>query len=208
MPSRPLHPALTLIQQRASINHFDSRHTLDDPLIESLVRLATRAPSAYNLQNWRFVAVRSAGAKARLRALAFDQPKVEEASVCFIICGQLPDATQLPARLQPAVDAGWMPATIPPTWQAAAATHYAEARHARDEAIRSASLAAATLMLAAQAQGLASAPMVGFDPEGVHRCFDLTADEIPVMLLAVGRAADHNWPQKPRRPLTEVLDLV
>lgn len=84
MSSKPLHPALTLIQQRASINHFDSRHTLDDPLIESLVRLATRAPSAYNLQNWRFVAVRSAGAKARLRALAFDQPKVEEASVCFM----------------------------------------------------------------------------------------------------------------------------
>jgi hypothetical protein len=26
-----------------------------------------------------------------------------------------------------------------------------------------------------------------------------------VMLLAVGRAAPGNWPQKPRRPLREVL---
>lgn len=208
MPTQPRHPALTLIEARASIQHFDRQHTLDDACIASLVALATRAPSAYNLQNWRFIAVRSAAAKVRLRALAFDQPKVGDAAVCFIICGQLPDASQLPARLQPAVEAGWMPATLPSAWQAAAASQYADPRQARDEAVRSASLAAATLMLAAQAQGLASAPMTGFDPDGVHRSFGLTPDEIPVMLLAVGRAANHNGPQKPRRPLHEVFDLA
>ena len=35
-----------------------------------------------------------------------------------------------------------------------------------------------------------------------------THDEVPVMLVAVGRAAPGNWPQKPRRPLAEVLDMA
>jgi nitroreductase len=82
---------------------------------------------------------------------------------------------------------------------------YADARTARDEAVRSATLGAATLMHAAAAMGLASGPMVGFDAAGVAREFGLAADETPVMLVAVGRAAPGNWPQKPRRPITEVL---
>jgi NADPH:quinone reductase-like Zn-dependent oxidoreductase len=32
----------------------------------------------------------------------------------------------------------------------------------------------------------------------------LLPDEIPVLLVAIGRAATNNWPQKSRRPLTEV----
>ena len=53
------HPALTLIEQRISANRFDATHTLADAEIERLVHLATRAPTAYNLQNWRFIAVRT-----------------------------------------------------------------------------------------------------------------------------------------------------
>ena len=41
-----------------SANLFDASHTLTDVEIEELVRLATRAPTAYNLQHWRFIAVR------------------------------------------------------------------------------------------------------------------------------------------------------
>jgi nitroreductase len=50
--------------------------------------------------------------------------------------------------------------------------------------------------------------MIGFDPDAVAREFELAADEVPVMLLAVGFAAENNWPQKPRRPLSQVLTLV
>ena len=33
-------------------------------------------------------------------------------------------------------------------------------------------------------------------------------DEVPVMLLSVGAELPGNWPQKPRRPVADVLDLV
>jgi hypothetical protein len=42
----------------------------------------------------------------------------------------------------------------------------------------------------------------------VHREFGLAEDEVPVMLLSVGVERPGNWPQKPRRPMVDVLDLV
>ncbi len=202
------HPAIALIEQRASVNHFDPAHLLEPAEIQRLVQLATRAPTAYNLQNWRFIAVHTPESKRTLRVLAYDQAKVSEASATFIVCGQLPDAQALAARLQPFVESGHMPATLAAAWQADAQTKYADGRTARDEAIRSASLGAATLIHAATALGLASSPMIGFDEAGVAQTFGLADHELPVMLVPIGRAAPGNWPQKPRRPLAEVLDLA
>ena len=202
------HPTLAFIEQRISANRFDDSHSLADAEIARLVQLATRAPTAYNLQNWRFIAVRTPAAKARLRALAQDQAKVQEAAVCFIVCGVLADPEALAERLQPFVDGGFMPAAMAQGWLQAAQQQYASAQAVRDEALRSASFGAMTLMHAAQAMGLASCAMTGFDAEGVTSSFGLAREEVPVMLVTVGRAAAGNWPQKPRRPLEQVLEFA
>lgn len=201
------HPAIALIERRVSANLFDASHNLTDSQIEDLVRLATRAPTAYNLQNWRFVAVRTAEAKARLRDLAFGQNKVSDAAVTFIICGQFPDHETLAERLRPFVETGRMTLATASGWQQSVRAQYVDPGKARDEAVRSASLGAATLIYAAEAMDLVSGPVGGFDAEAVAREFGLAGNEIPVMLLPVGRAAAENWPQKPRRPLAEVLQL-
>lgn len=201
------HPAIQLIERRVSANHFDAGHALRHDEIEDLTRLATRAPTAYNFQNWRFIAASTAGAKARLRRLAHGQAKVSDAAATFFVCGLPPDARDLAARLHPFVQSGHMPAAMASNWQKAALAQYADGQAARDEAVRSASLGAATLMHAAEAMGYVSCPMVGFDADGVIREFGLALHEIPVMLVAVGRSAPGNWPQKPRRPLGEVLQI-
>ena len=90
-------------------------------------------------------------------------------------------------------------------WTDAARGLYGSEQVRRDEAVRSASLGAATLMLAAQGLGFASAPMTGFDAAGVASEFGLAANEVPVMLVAIGHAAPGNWPQKPRRPVDDAL---
>lgn len=53
-------PIQRAIESRVSVNYYDPDRTLSDDVIQSLVAQATRAPSAYNFQNWRFIAVRSA----------------------------------------------------------------------------------------------------------------------------------------------------
>lgn len=74
------HPTISLIERRVSANHFDASFTLTNAEIERLVDLATRAPTAYNFQNWQFVAVRGTQSKERLRALAYGQTKVTDGS--------------------------------------------------------------------------------------------------------------------------------
>jgi len=42
-----------VIEHRRTTNVFDPNHTISDEQIEHLVHLATRAPTSFNLQNWR-----------------------------------------------------------------------------------------------------------------------------------------------------------
>lgn len=204
-----IHPILQAIETRRTTVLFDPTRDISDEQIRELVRLATTAPTSFNLQNWRFLAVRSPAAKARLRAVAWNQAKITESAVTFIVCGRMADAQTLHERLAPAVGAGIMPAAMVAGWVAGAEKLYAGQRwRQRDEAVRSATLGAATLIFAAHAMGLGAGPMIGFDDEAVRREFELAEDEIPVMLLSVGYATPENWPQKPRRPLAEVLTVV
>jgi nitroreductase len=203
------HPTLDLIVQRTSVNRFDASYAIDDATIRELVRYASEAPSAYNFQNWRFVAVRTPAQKARLCEMAYGQKKVQEASVTFIVCGRLQPHLGLRDAMQPFVAAGHVDGAAVDAMVASATRGYADdPRMQRDEAIRSASLAAMTLMLAAQAMGLVSGPMIGFDPDQVHAGFGLRADEVPALLVTVGRPAPGNWPRKPRRPASDVLTIV
>lgn len=197
---------IELIKQRISTNKFDTSRTLSEAEIKELVSYATEAPSAYNIQNWRFIAVTSPEGKARLKSVAYNQQKVVDAAVTFIVLGDLRGYEKLPQILKPMVDDGLMDRAMAEGWARSATSGYsANDQFARDEAIRSASFAAMTLMIAAQAKGLATGPMIGFDPKGVKREFNIADRYVPVMLLTVGYPAPGNWPRKPRLGVEEVL---
>jgi nitroreductase len=203
------HPTLDLIRQRISANKFDPNFEIDDETIRELIACAIEAPSAYNLQNWRFIAVRSPVRKRALMAHAFDQEKVVDAAVTFIVCGELEPQRGVRAAMKLFHDDGHIDGDYLRDWvDEATAAYEGDPAAQRDEAIRSASLAAMNLMIAAQAMGLASGPMIGFDPQSVRTDFNLSATQIPVMLIAVGRAAPGNWPRKRRRPVDQVLAVV
>jgi nitroreductase len=195
------------IRQRISANKFDTHRPLTTEEIRDLVAFATQAPSTLNTQHWRFVAVTRQENRERLKALAYNQQKVADAPVVFIVLGDLRAHEKLAAILARSVAAGILDQAIADGWVASAARSYADPAPARDEAIRSASLAAMTLMLAAEARGFVSGPMIGFDPEGVKREFGISDRYVPVMLICVGHAAPGNWPRKPRLGVDEVLEF-
>jgi nitroreductase len=197
------------ILSRSAAKYYDPSAVLSDDQIRELVQIGTTAPTSFHLQNWRFIAVRSPEAKARLRPIACNQPAITEAAVTFIVCGQLADSRVIPGRLAPLVAAGIMPATMVPEWEIPARDLYMEyPQRQRDEAVRTGTFGAAAMIYAARSLGLGSTPMIGFDAEAVHREFALTEDEVPVMLLSVGPERPGNWAQKPRLPVAEVLQLV
>jgi len=182
---------------------------LSDDQIRDLVRIGTSAPTSFHMQNWRFIAVRTPEAKARLLPLAWHQPPITDAAVTFIICGQLADSSVIPQRLAPLVEAGVMPAAMVSEWEKPAHGLYAHhPQRQRDEAVRTGTFGASAMIYAARSLGLGSTPMIGFDADAVTREFGLAENEVPVMLLSIGTELPGNWAQKPRRPIADVLDLV
>lgn len=199
----------TLLKSRTSANQYDPARQLSDEALARLIELATCAPTAFNFQNWKFVAVRSDAAKARLLPLAYQQAKVVDAAVTFIVCGTLDPHLGLAEALQPALDADILDRSTVEGWIAAANGMYGDNPSLqRDEAIRSGAMAAMALMLVAQSQGLVSCPMIGFDPAGVSAAFGLQPSDVPVMLVTVGHPAAGNWPRKPRKPVAQVLSFA
>jgi nitroreductase len=197
---------LKLLKERISTNLYDKSRQLSEAEIRELVSYAIESPSSYNIQHWRFVAVTKPEDKTRLKAVAYNQQKVEDAAVTFIVLGDLRGYEKIGEILSRSVEAGILNQKVAGAWADSATKAYASnERFARDEAVRSASMAAMTLMIAAQAKGLSSGPMIGFDPEGVKREFGILDRYVPVMLLTVGYPAPGNGPRKPRLGVDEVL---
>lgn len=196
-----------IIEERTSVSKYNE-YEMSNETIEELVRLASLSPSAYNLQNWHFIAVQSNDAKRRLQQAAYGQPQVAEASVTFVVIGQLNAHHTLEQTLKLSVDRDVLPKSIAQSWvDAAKQSHEENSSLQRDEAIRSASLAAMTLMFAAQAMGYGSGAMGGFDSQQVSDQFNLSDDNIPVMLVTVGKPAQSNWQQKIRKSVSDILTI-
>ena len=205
MESKREHPILDLIHRRATAEDFDPRRTLDPQEIRELVEDATRAPSAFNIQHWRFVAVSAAEDRVRLKQAAYGQEQVEKAPVTFIVLGDPRGAERLPEIMETAVGRGAIPSGKAAAWVRMTKQIYADEGIARDEAMRSASLASMTLMLAAEARGMVAGALTGFDPEAVTREFGIEPPLFPVMLIAVGYAYGPQTARMPRLPVEEVL---
>ena len=202
-------PVIECILSRSAAKYYDPDATLSDEEINELVRIGTTAPTSFHLQNWRFIAVRTPEAKARLSPIAWNQPAITDAAVTFIVVGQLADSSVIPDRLAPLVESGVMPEAMVPEWEIPARDLYMDyPQRQRDEAVRTGTFGAAAMIYAARSLCLGSTPMIGFDAEAVSREFGLAENEVPVMLLSIGPERQGNWEQKPRRPVGEVLELV
>lgn len=194
------------LQQRISANKYDSREVLSVDDIHYLISAALEAPSAYNIQHTRFLAVTDQDAKAALRAVSYNQSKISDAAVTFIVLADLQGHMVLPVIAQRGVAAGVFGEEVAQGMvNAANGVYDNNAAMQRDEAIRSASLAAMALMLAAQEKGWASGPMIGFESQKLADVFGIPDRYLPVMLVTVGTPVAGNWPRKPRLHSEEVV---
>ncbi|WP_046247192.1 nitroreductase family protein [Hymenobacter terrenus] len=197
-----------LLQRRLSTVHYNPDGHVPDSLVRELVEYATLAPSSLNLQHWRFIAVTATADKQRLQAIAFNQAQVGDAAVTLIVLGDMQAHTRAPEIMHQTVQAGIFSPETAATWIAFAKQLYEERpAFRREEAIRSASMAAMTLMLVAQAKGLATGPMIGFDEPALRQAFAIADRYVPVLLLTIGQPRAGNWPRKPRLPIDEVLEF-
>ena len=185
-----------VLQERQSVRHFDPSYHLTEMKMVELLELAGRAPSSWNLQHWKFIVFSEKTAKEKLLPIAYGQKQIMDASITVAILGDLQADRNKEAVYGPVIEqsqkdayAGYSSHQILFSQIEEAYAVDAASSYRRDEAIRNASLAAMQLMLAAKAKALDSGPMVGFDPEAFVRAFHVPERYIPVLLIAIGKAA-------------------
>lgn len=198
---------LELLRSRTSVESFDPNRPLDDAAIRELISDAICTPSSFNIQHWRFVAVTDASEKERLCEAAYGQRQVVDAPVTFIVLGDLLGLEKLPEINRRAVDCGALPEGKAAAWLRLSEQIYGNDAAARDEAMRSGSLASMTLMLAAEARGYASGALSGFDAARLCSSFDIDERYLPVLLIAVGYPAETTTARQPRLEVDEVLSF-
>ena len=191
-----------VIQQRQSIKSYQPDKKISDAELKELMQEVVLSPSSFNLQHWTFIAVRDNRLREKIQAVAWGQEQVMTCSVLLVVCGKL-DAYQDASEIYKNVPEEIREKVLP------LINDFYEGKDQlqRDEAIRSASLAAMTLMLAAHNRGWGTVPMIGFDPEAVSKLVNLKPNYIPVMMMALGYKQDDPKPRAYRRPIEEVVRM-
>ena len=189
------------IAQRRAVKHYDTNHRMSEEEIERLLSMAVLAPTAYNIQNWRFVVVRDAELRRQIRAAAWDQAQVTDASLFIILCADLKSWEKEPKRYWREAPAEVSNFIVP------AIDSYYRGRDQvqRDEAMRSCGIAAQTLMLASKSMGYDSCPMDGFDFEAVGKLINLPEDHVIAMFVAIGMGTKEASPRGGQLPIYEVV---
>ncbi len=189
------------IRSRRAIKGFDPEFKLTPAQRDELLTLAIQAPTAYNLQHWRLVVVEDPELRKQIRAAAWDQSQITDASLLVILTGDLASWSKNAARV-------WHDAPEPVRdfmVPAIGAYYEGKLQTQRDEVMRSAGILGQTLMLAARGMGLDSCPMDGFDFDAVAKLIHLPADHAIAFIVTIGRKTREPWPKPGQLPLSEVV---
>lgn len=189
------------IQSRRAIKHYDPAYHMSDAEIEQLLSQAILSPTAFNIQNWRFVLVRDPELRKKIRAAAWDQAQVTDASLLVILTADRKAWEKDPARYWKDAPQPVREYLVPAIGQYYAGREQVQ----QDEAMRSCGMAAMTLMLAAKAMGYDSCPMDGFDFDVVGKLINLPQDHVIAMFVVIGKGIKEPWPHGGQLGLGEVV---
>lgn len=194
---------MAALAARRAVKKFDPEHELTEAEIRTLVEAATLSPTAFNIQNWRLVLVTDQAQKDAIREVGWGQAQFSDCSLLVVVCGDLRAHAREPDRYWRHAPEQARGAIVPMI------TRYYEGNETaqRDEVLRSGSMAAMSIMLAAQASGYESCPMSGFDFAKVGEIVDLPEDHEIVMAVAVGRGLEPARERSGPIPASEVVAL-
>jgi len=164
------------ILKRKSVRAFAPKGLTDEE-ITILIKAATIAPSAGNMQPWGFVVVRDHDVKEALVEASHGQSFIASAPVVMVVCT---DAAKTTPR-------------------------YGE-REEKLYCLMDTAAAIENIMITATHNGLATCWIGAFDEGMAAEAVELPNGVRPVALIPVGYPA-HDPPSRPRRPVAEVLHM-
>ncbi|WP_428565746.1 MAG: nitroreductase family protein [Solidesulfovibrio sp. DCME] len=176
---------------RRAVNFFDPDRDVPQADLEAILETAVRAPSSFNLQPWKVAVLRDPGRKAKLRELAWNQPKVTEAPVILLFLAD----RQAWKMYEPSFErqfsylmqSGRYKPEERDTFAGAVDSLYgATPEKSLAFAVKNTAFFGMTVMYAAAAAGYVTHPMDGFDHDGVRAAFGIPERFWIPLLMAVG----------------------
>jgi nitroreductase len=155
------------MEMRRSIRSFEADMEVPEEMVEEILRCGCQAPSAGNVQPWRFIVVRDAELKKALAAAAQGQDFITEAPVVIVVCADL----------------------------ASHSLSYGQ-RGVELYSIQDTAAATQNMLLAATALGLGACWVGAFREEDAARALRLVKDMRPLALIPVGYAAQEIQPPR------------
>jgi len=139
--------------------------------------------------------------RRQIRAVAWDQAQITDASVLLAMCADLSAHRDNPARYWQHVPADvrdFMVSNVTPFYEG-------KPQLTRDEGIRSTAFAGMAIMLAAAEMGYETGALIGFDPIVVGKILNVPDNIALSYLLVIGKATKIAWPRGERLPDSEVV---
>jgi nitroreductase len=211
----PLPPAdvLAQLQWRCAVKRFDPARTIPADTWAALEQALVLAPSSFNLQPWKFVVVADPAVRQQLRAAAWNQPQVTDASH-FVVLTALRTATVADVDRMIAATAAHRGVAVETLarYRQVIADFVTKGWAARDAAgwnARQAYIALGQFMTAAAMLAVDTSPLEGIDTLAFERVLGLEHTRFAVLCgcaagyrAADDRAAASKW----RYPAHEVLE--
>ncbi len=200
-----------LFSERRSITFIDKDRGLSDQTLKEIINLAVMAPSAFNLQPWRIIAVKTEDSKKKLFELSNKQDKVLEAPVTLIIVGNKEGyANNNPVWDEMLRSVGGNEEMVVGAKQAALFLYGSSDERKLKFAESNAGILGMAIMVAAKDYDVDSHPMSGIDFDGIHKEFNLNDGEAAVMTISLGYYDKSRklYPRRPRRLFNEIASIV
>ncbi|ARC86262.1 nitroreductase family protein [Clostridium argentinense CDC 2741] len=198
-------------EERRAINFFDPNRDISEELLKEIIDLSVLAPSAFNLQPWSIIAVKSKESKEKLYKLSNNQPKVLEAPVTLIIVGDKNGYSKdNPVWQEFRKIVNDDEEAIKNTQQAAYNLYGTSEENKIKFAESNGGLLSMSIMYAAKNLGIDSHPMSGIDFEGIKKEFELNEDKTIVMTISLGYLKEDKtlYPRRARRGYDEIVKVL
>jgi nitroreductase len=178
-------------EARRSIRAYADRAVPAEDLRE-ILRVTGLAPSAFNVQPWRFVVVEDEDTKAALQQAAYGQKQVGGAPAVIVLYSDMKDTLEHAEEL---VHPGYGAENVAAQAEKLRATFASRSPEELEAwGAGQANIALGYLLLTAQSLGYSTSAMAGFDPARVKAILGLPAHvHIPAM-VAIGVAAEEGFP--------------
>ncbi len=176
---------------RRAVNFFDPNRDVPQADLEAILETAARSPSSFNLQPWKVAVLRDPARKARLRALAWDQPKVTEAPVILLFLADTEAwkmySPSFERQFSYLVESGRYQPEKRDVFATSVTSLYGQTPgKSLAFAVKNTAFFAMSVMYAAANAGYATHPMDGFDHDGVRAAFSIPDRFWIPLLMAVG----------------------